>query len=1515
MALDLTGISNVNEFYSHHYLDSLLEGDLKGLYKKWQENEDRSPYEKLSGIALKYFRAKTDAFNEKKPEDRVEVTRKFHINFLEALDYDLEQKVKFTENGQALPVLTTVRRDGNEHLWIIETVFWADDVSIFEQSMVFNKQNNEVNWFEDSIDTAIQEIFRLEEPPRWLILLAGQKVYLIDRNKWGQGKYLLFDLDEIFGRKQTETLKATAALLSKDAIAPEEGNILHDELDENSHKHAFSVSEDLKYGIRRAVELIGNEFIYYRSKVAKQKIYGDEELANKLTKECLSYLYRLLFLFYAESRSEQLNVVPMNSEEYRLGYSLETLRELELVSLTTEASREGYFLHESLTTLFKIVNEGFGNDDQFEMDYESGNYVDVGFVIDGLQSPLFDPIQTPLLSSVKFRNFVLQEVIQLLSLSKEGSKQRGRISYAQLGINQLGAVYEGLLSYSGFFAQETLYEVKPANVNSTDETGQSYFVPESEINLYKDDEFVLFKDDDGINRRKKYEKGSFIFRLAGRDREKSASYYTPEVLTQSLVKYSLKELLKNKNADEILELTICEPAMGSGAFLNEAINQLADVYLERKQKELGESISPENYAHEKQRVNAYFATNNIYGVDLNPTAVELAKVSLWLNTIYKGSKTPWFSGRLAVGNSLIGANKQVYYEDDLITGKWVNKIPEKLQLDKERHPNTIYHFLIADKGMVPFDKDKIVRDIAKEDIHSLKKWQQDFFRKYDLEEVKSLKGISNRIDRVWGRLIKNRLSMLENTKEQINIWGQPKVENEKRKTSIMFKEKELNNIKSSPTSAYRSLKFIMNYWCSLWFWPLDKANLLPTRDEFLLDISVILDSADGYGTNLNDLVNNIERLNVVSKIASTNHFFHWELEFPEVFFNNNGFDLIIGNPPWIKIGWEEKGVLSDYVPLINLRKMNATKVKDIRNKTLEKPYIKNEYLSEYVSILGQQSFLKSNLYSQLEGVKLNLYKSFIILSLNITNPDGISSFIHLEGIYDDPKGGKLREYLYPKLVAHFQFINELKLFDIDHHNSFGCSIFTPKNKEEIGFINVSNLFHPKTLDESFNHIGEGLVTGIKNDDDKWNTLGHKKRIIKYDYKLLSIINSLYESSNENVLHTKILNIHSTDVIKVLDRLSNYKYKLRHLEDDYYNTVMFDETKAQNDNITQKDTFWPDNVEELVYQGPHFFVATPFNKTPKEECNHNLDYEKIDLTTINSDFLPRSNYRLLNKDALEVFSFHDKPVTKYYRQIFRNMLSPTGERTLVGCLIPKGVTHINGCRSVAINNLRDLVAFSGLTSSIITDFYVKSTGRSNLSSEILNNLPIPSSNEKLLPQLISRTLRLNCITEEYADLWSSLFNSEFCKDSFAKQDSRLSSWSQLNKEWQPEYSFKSEYERRQALVEIDVISGLILNLSIQELISIYKMQFPVLQSYEKNTFYDQTGAIVYTTNRSIPNVGVKKTDWEQIQGIMNIEELPDNLKGIYDPPFDNCDREADMRQAYEFFSKILNDEKAKGEINV
>ena len=101
-----------------------------------------------------------------------------------------------------------------------------------------------------------------------------------------------------------------------------------------------------------------------------------------------------------------------------------------------------------------------------------------------------------------------------------------------------------------------------------------------------------------------------------------------------MVKYALKELLKDKKADEILSLTLVEPAMGSAAFLNEAVNQLAEAYLERKQAETKRRIPHDDYAMELQKTRMFIADRNVFGVDKNPVATELAEVSLWLNAIY-----------------------------------------------------------------------------------------------------------------------------------------------------------------------------------------------------------------------------------------------------------------------------------------------------------------------------------------------------------------------------------------------------------------------------------------------------------------------------------------------------------------------------------------------------------------------------------------------------------------------------------------------------------------------------------------------------------------------------------------------------------------------------------------------------------------------------------------------------------------------------------------------------------------
>ena len=166
---------------------------------------------------------------------------------------------------------------------------------------------------------------------------------------------------------------------------------------------------------------------------------------------------------------------------------------------------------------------------------------------------------------------------------------------------------------------------------------------------------------------------------------------------QSIRDVYAEVLLQDKTADEILNLTVCEPAMGSAAFLNEAISQLAEAYLDKKQEELGEQIPYDMCPMELQRVKMFIADRNVYGVDLNPIAVELAEVSLWLNTIYKGAHVPWF------GTQRHGEMRKVYRR-------------------KRAGASYIYHFLLGDPGMANYT-DKVIKELEPDNIKKIKQWQ------------------------------------------------------------------------------------------------------------------------------------------------------------------------------------------------------------------------------------------------------------------------------------------------------------------------------------------------------------------------------------------------------------------------------------------------------------------------------------------------------------------------------------------------------------------------------------------------------------------------------------------------------------------------------------------------------------------------------------------------------------------------------------------------------------------------
>ncbi|MGN1064286.1 MAG: Eco57I restriction-modification methylase domain-containing protein, partial [Thermoguttaceae bacterium] len=842
------------------------------------------------------------------------------------------------------------------------------------------------------------------------------------------------------GLRERATLQAFWAFLAKPALCPAAGEPILDRFDASSNKHAVSVSDDLKYAARQVVELFGNEAV--RSLRAQHKALYNQDLANKLTRESLIYLYRLLFIFVMEARADRVGYLPMKSEAYRKGYSLESLRDLEMTPMTPE-SEEGYFFDESVKFLFEHIWSGTetgaepspaGRPDAGLLAGDA--YVEAGeeksakillansFRIEPLQCKLFDPERTPTLNGVKFRNSVWQKAIRLLSLTRESNgggkgkgrkaRRRGRISYARLGVSQLGAVYEGLLSYRGFFAETDLYEVKKAG-EEPNELEQGFFVPAERLDQFADDERVL--DENG--RPRVFPKGSFIYRLAGRDRDTSASFYTPDSLTKCLVKYALKELIGEDNpsdpnyktADEILDLTLCEPAMGSAAFLNEAINQLADAYLRRKQTELDQWIPAERIEVETQKVRTYLADRNVFGADLNPVAVELGEISLWLNSIFAEENpatgaprlfAPWFERQLVCGNSLVGVRRQVYDSADL-TGKsaqWFDVEPKPVERGSKRPAHTVYAFLVPQPGMLPYD-DKYVRKLMKnmtvekdgklvetDCAKLIDAWKKEFIRPFDKSDVKLLEDLSDKLDELW-ELCEDEMRAFRNaTTDRLDVFGRGDAQRE----DVPFREKEkladeFATKRIFGSTPYRRIKAVADYWCALWFWPIEKAPFLPSREEYLAEIQFALtgglvgdfanmsgsddllaeqiraETLDAYNAvgpvDIDVLGDKIPRFAIVNAVAKEQRFLHWELEFADIFRDRGGFDLTIGNPPWIKLEWKEAGIISDHRPEFVIKKLSATRTMELRDEILEDFVIRKYYLKDYTTLSGQKSFLNA----------------------------------------------------------------------------------------------------------------------------------------------------------------------------------------------------------------------------------------------------------------------------------------------------------------------------------------------------------------------------------------------------------------------------------------------------------------------------------------------------------------------------------------------------------------------------
>jgi len=838
---------------------------------------------------------------------------------------------------------------------------------------------------------------------------------------------------------------------------------------------------------------------------------------------------------------------------------------------------------------------------------------------------------------------------------------------------------------------------------------------------------------------------------------------------------------------------------------------------------------------------------------------------------------------------------------------------------------SIHHFLLPAKGWgSAVEVPKQVRDLVDaERLKSLKAWRREITKAPNKTQTKRVTALARRVEVLWEMTLR-RLRVAEaEASRRIDLWGR---EAQDDAGSTVSRE-EIEAYLAAPGSAYRRLRLVMDAWCALWFWPLTTDVTPPSLEEWLGALEGLLGRQvkDAKGTDgtlvdasswaeLDDLeevelglagarrVESVatehEWLTVVRNVAEAQGFFHWELDFATVF-ARGGFDLQVGNPPWVRPRTDVAGLLAEGDPWWSLSSKPSVTAKNERMPhTLARPGVLRTVLDGTAEVIVLSELLSDpTVYPLLSG-QPDLYRAFMCQVWSHQNDQGISSLIHMETHFTDAKTSGLRTATYRHLRRHWQFINELRLFDIQDQKRYGIHIYGPKRKPS--FLHATSLYHPETVIRSLRHDGSGEEPGFKDPQTgTWDLRPHAARIETVDESTLKTWQTVTESSNW----------HSTPMVSTINSAASRTLATLATQPRIGNlNLKF--SRGWDESIDrQKGRFiktWGTSVwSDAILQGPHLYVSTPLYKQPNETMRHFQDWTSTDLEALSPSAQPITQYKPAGDRATydRLYTHWDGyPARDHYRIAWRAMAANTGERTLIPAIIPPGTAHPNGIFSTGSPRLSpsDLVILQAGVSSLLTDFTLRALPKSGIFFPDFSRLPTLSPNHPLAARVILRALRLNCVTKAYADLWAECWEDKFLEDSpiLERYDERP-----ISPEWTADTPLRRAEDRRNAQAEIDVMVAMMLEVPIEDLCTIYRTQFAVLYDYDHGR---GQGAYVYDANgRQVPTP--VRQAWEKRQRPTSNENMPlserththpgSGVSYVYDLPFRIRDRESDFRRIH------------------
>jgi len=790
-----------------------------------------------------------------------------------------------------------------------------------------------------------QEYLNAEQDALWALVSNGRVLRLLrDNPAMTRPAYLEFDFQRLFEEDNFADFSLFWLLLHHSRLMPRngrpEGAILEQWREQGQQEGERALGE-LRVGVTQALRELGSGFLAHPDNADLRQALAAGELGPEgYFQELLRLVYRILFLLTAEDRD--LVLLPEADEAtrelYRQGYSLGHLRE-------RARYRRYHDRHDDAWEQLRITFEGFRNGQPLLGQPALGG--------------LFAAEQCPHLDAARLGNRYLYKALFHLGWFMSGHSLV-RINYRDMDTEELGSVYESLLE----------------------------LVPVVQVE-HRPWRFAFLGDP---------EPGSEPVqdRQRGSARKTTGSYYTPDSLVQELIGTALEpviertlEACREQPVEALLSLKIVDPAAGSGHFLLAAARRLAAEVARLRAG--ADQPTESDYRHALREVVAHC----IYGVDLNPLAVELCKTALWLETVEPGKPLGFLDAHIRCGNALVGVL------DPKILAEGI--------------PDAAYKPLTGDDKKAATQLKKANKAAREGGVMAL-----------DFGEA----GAEPRLCAV------DLNRMPEDTPEQVE---------EKRRAWETARQSD----------ACRHQRVAADLFVAAFFAPkrLERIDAVPTSEDLI---------AWREGRAVRQQVTA-----QAEELARRHRFFHWFIEFPEVFERANsewqaangeggddsplaashspsfGFDCVLGNPPWDVKQLAEEEYFSTRSPEISEMESDARK-EAIKRLEYEDPRLWNEYQSDKRDIEVDNQFIRaSGQYLLTAYGKINLYAIFAERFLALTGRIGRSGVVVQSGIATDDSTKAYFEHITSqhRLAALYDFENREAIFP-SVHRSYKFALLT-----------------------------------------------------------------------------------------------------------------------------------------------------------------------------------------------------------------------------------------------------------------------------------------------------------------------------------------------------------------------------------------------------------------------------------------------------------------------------------------